>query len=543
MMAHVLIDELVQEAAAQQRALFILVPLLFFSLVLLPLPLLLRSLASSTRTRSRARRDSDDPLSEFPSPPRRLPVIGHLHLMGALPHISLAELAFRHGPEVMLLRLGSVPTVVVSSPRAAEAVLRTHDHIFASRPRTMVADIIMYGATDSCFAPYGDHFRKARKLVTLHLLSATKVRSQRPARVEEARLVLGRIREAAAANAPVDMSEVLHSFVNDLVCRFVSGKFSQEEGRNKLFRELTDINAALLGGFNAMEYFPILARLFELFSKVACAKAKAVRKRWDQLLDKLIDDHATRLMSRDRKDDAVTTEQGDTDFIDVLLSLQEEYGLTRDHMKAILIDMFEAGTDTSYVTLEFAMAHLMREPHLMAKLHDEVRRTVPKGQEMVTEDDLTNMTYLKSVIKETLRLHPPVPLLIPHFSRDACNIGGYTIPADTRVIVNARALGRHQSYWEIPNEFLPERFMDGGNANNVDFKGRDFHFLPFGSGRRMCPGIHSATVTTEIMLANLMYHFDWELPVGLKKEDVDMVEVFGITVQRRQKLVLVPKIA
>ncbi|KAK3148026.1 hypothetical protein QOZ80_3BG0289710 [Eleusine coracana subsp. coracana] len=339
-MSHVLAHELVREAAAQQPAFIVVVPLLL-SLVLLPL---LRLLAAPAR---RARRGSENELllNEFPSPPGRLPAIGHLHLMGALPHISLAELASRHGPEVMLLRLGSVPTVVVSSPRAAEAVLRTHDHVFALRPRTMVADIIMYGATDSCFAPYGDHFRKARKLVTLHLLSATKVRSQRPARDEEARLVVGRIREAAGE--PVDMSEALHSFVNDLVCRFVSGKFSQEEGRNRLFRELTDINAALLGGFNAMEYFPILAR-FELFSKVACAKARAVRRRWDQLLDKLIDDHATRLMSRDREDaDAVTTEQEDNDFIDVLLSLQEEYGLTRDHMKAILIDMFEAGTDIS----------------------------------------------------------------------------------------------------------------------------------------------------------------------------------------------------
>jgi indole-2-monooxygenase len=201
--------------------------------------------------------------------------------------------------------------------------------------------------------------------------------------------------------------------------------------------------------------------------------------------------------------------------------------------------MFEAGTDTSYMTLEFAMAELIRKPHLMKKLQEEIRRSVPKGQEMVTEDDLPNMTYLKAVIKETLRLHPPVPLMIPHFSLDACTVDGYTIPANTRVVVNAWAIGRHTGYWENENEFQPERFMNNGAS--VDLKAaNEFHFLPFGFGRRMCPGLHSASVTVEIMLSNLMYRFDWKLPPGLKEEDVDMTEVFGITVSRKEKLLLVP---
>lgn len=327
----------------------------------------------------------------------------------------------------MLLRLGAVPTVVVSSPRAAQAVLRTHDHVLASRPRSMVADIIMYGASDSCFAPYGEHFRKARKLVTVHLLNPSKVRSQRPAREEEVRLVVDRLGEAAAAGAAVDMSELLHSFVNDLICRAVSGKLSRrEEGRNKLFRELNDINAALLGGFNIQDYFPSLARL-KFLGKVVCARANRARKRWDQLLDKLIDDHANSRLANS-KDDAAADEQEDGDFIDVLLSLEKEYGLTRDHVKAILVDMFEAGTDTSYVVLEFAMVELMRNPHLMSKLQQEVKTMMPKGREMVTEDDLADMAYLRAVVKKTLRLHPPVPLLIPHFSIDACSIDGHTIP-------------------------------------------------------------------------------------------------------------------
>ncbi|OEL15381.1 indole-2-monooxygenase [Dichanthelium oligosanthes] len=514
-------------AAAAPRALFFLATL--SSLVLLPL-LLLRFVASTASARD------DKLLSRLPSPPKKRPIIGHLHLMGALPHVSLAALAAEHGPDLMLLRLGTVPTVVASSPRAAEAILRTHDHIFASRPRSMVADIIVYGQSDSCYSPYGDHFRKVRKLVTVHLLNSKKVQSYRPAREEEVGLVMAKLATAAATRAVVDMSELLHSFVNDLVCRAVSGKFFREEGRNSLFRELIATNAVLLGGFNLEDYFPRLARL-ELLSRVICAKAKRVSKRWDQLLDKLIDDHVARAVRRVDDTNAV---QEDSDFIDVLLSLQEEYELTRNHMKAILIAMFEAGTDTSYLVLEVAMAELMRQPHVMAKLQDEVRRCVPTGQEMVTESDLTvnNMTYLKAVVKETLRLHPPAPLFIPHLSVDTCDIDGYTIPAGTRVIVNGWAIGRLSSYWSNADEFLPERFID---TNDIDLKGKGFHYLPFGSGRRMCPGIHSAAATLEIMLANLMYRFDWELPAGVKKEDIDMTEVFGLTVHRKEKLFLVPR--
>ncbi|EAZ05314.1 hypothetical protein OsI_27518 [Oryza sativa Indica Group] len=442
--------------------------------LLLPVALLLLLLRFARATTLAGDRNSELLLSKLPSPPLRLPVIGHMHLVGSLPHVSLRDLAAKHGRDgLMLVHLGSVPTLVVSSPRAAEAVLRTHDLAFASRPRAMVPDIISYGATDSCYGPYGDHFRKVRKAVTVHLLNSHKVQAYRPAREEEVRLVIAKLRGAAAmAGAPVDMTELLHSFANDLICRAVSGKFFREEGRNKLFRELIDTNASLLGGFNLEDYFPSLART-KLLSKVICVRAMRVRRRWDQLLDKLIDDHATRLVRRHDHD-----QQQDSDFIDILLYHQEEYGFTRDNIKAILVDMFEAGTDTSYLVLESAMVELMRKPHLLAKLKDEVRRVIPKGQEIVNEDNIVDMVYLKAVIKETLRLHPPAPLYIPHLSREDCSISGYMIPTGIRVFVNAWALGRDAKFWDMPDEFLPERFMD----SNIDFKGHDFHYLPFGSG-------------------------------------------------------------
>lgn len=204
-------------------------------------------------------------------------------------------------------------------------------------------------------------------------------------------------------------------------------------------------------------------------------------------------------------------------------------------------DIFFGGTDTTYLVLEFAMAELLRNPRVMSKLQDEVRRCVHSGKEMVTEDDIASMNYLKAVIKETLRLHPPAPLLAPHHSMTDVQIDGYTVPAKIPILVNAWALGRDASVWEDTEEFKPERFMDTGGDAAVTFKGNDFQFIPFGAGRRICPGMNFSISTLEIMLANLVYRFNWELPAMMSKASIDMTEVFWLTVHRKDKLLLVPK--
>lgn len=513
-------------------------PQAYLYLLLFPLLLiLLLHYFMATRRRSASKQLNHGKLP--PSPPG-LPVIGHMHLVGSDPHVSLANLAKKHGPDgLMLLQLGQVRNLVVSSPRAAEAILRTHDHVFATRPPSTVADILLSGSSDVALAPYGEYWRQVRKLVTTHLLSAKKVHSLRRAREEEVSLVIARIQEAAATGAVVDMTELLNSFTNDIVCRAVSGKFFREEGRNKLFRKLIDGNVAQFGGFNLEDYFPSLAKI-DLLARVMCAKSKKLKNRWDDLLDKIIDDHASK-SSLGHHDEHDQQQDHERDFVDVLLSLQQEYNLSRENVKAILMDMFAAGTDTSYIVLEFTMAELIRKPHLMTKLRAEVRKHTPKAQQMVKEDDMNNMTYLKAVIKETLRLHPPAPLLLPRLSMAKCDVNGYTIPAETRVIVNAWALGRDTMSWEKADEFMPERFMDSVNTAIVDFKGTNFQFVPFGAGRRICPGLNFGMASVEIMLANLVYCFDWELPNGLEKEDIDMTDVFGVTMRRKEKLFLVPR--
>jgi hypothetical protein len=295
-------------------------------------------------------------------------VIGHLHLVGDLPHVSLGNLSKTHGLDgLMLLRLGTVPNLVVSSPRAAEKIMRTHDHLFASRPPSKIAEVILYGpSSDIALSPYGEHWRQARRLVTTHLFTVKKVQSYRIARQQEVttytdtqhahtgdaspaldrrlhdkhtqppslhlqvKQVTARISEAAAARAAVDLSETFNAYANDVVCRVVSGKFFRAEGRNKLFRELIDANSALLGGFNLEDCFPRLAKVVHVFNRFASKKAEASHRRWDELLETIISDHENSMNQENGTDEQ--------DFIDVLLSVQQEFhGITRDHIKAILM--------------------------------------------------------------------------------------------------------------------------------------------------------------------------------------------------------------
>jgi cytochrome P450 len=295
-----------------------------------------------------ARRSGNGVHHRLPPSPPGLPVIGHLHMLGSNPHISLREIAGRHGAGdgFMLLRLGQVPALVVSSPRAAEAVLRSHDHAFASRPPSAVADILL-SYSDVALAPYGDYWRLVRRLVTTHVLSASKVQSLRRARQEEVALVVGRVRGAAAAASAtaVDMTELFSVFTNDVVCRAVLGRFFRRvDGRHSAFQEIINSQVVLIAGFNLDDCFPCLARVGVL-ARVLFAKVFSLKKKWDVLLDEIITEHAAKLASaqeerRDKVDDddgQMSQEEDDADFVHVLLSLQQEYRLTRQQVKSILV--------------------------------------------------------------------------------------------------------------------------------------------------------------------------------------------------------------
>lgn len=196
--------------------------------------------------------------------------------------------------------------------------------------------------------------------------------------------------------------------------------------------------------------------------------------------------------------------------------------------------MFVGGTDTTYTVLEWAMSELLRHPKAMEKLQNEVTK-IGNGKLFITENDLDKLNYLKAVIKETLRLYPPVPLLVPRESTQDVNVKGYDIAAETMVVTNAWAIGRDPKLWDKPEEFQPERFMDSG----MDFKGQNFELIPFGAGRRGCPGTIFGMVIDELSLANVVYKFDWALPNGVNAQDLDMTECIGATIHRKVPLLAV----
>lgn len=181
------------------------------------------------------------------------------------------------------------------------------------------------------------------------------------------------------------------------------------------------------------------------------------------------------------------------------------------------------------------MSELVKNPRIMETAQAEVRRVFDEKL-YVDEANLHELKYLKSVIKETLRLHAPVPLLLPRECSERCKINGYEIPAKSKVIVNAWAMGRDPKYWIEAEKFYPERFLDSA----VDYKGADFQFIPFGAGRRMCPGLTFGIANIELILANLLFHFDWKMPNENKPEDLDMTESFGLAVRRKHDLYLIP---
>ncbi|RZS28452.1 hypothetical protein BHM03_00062047, partial [Ensete ventricosum] len=454
-----------------------------FIILILPLSLLLLRLSLQRILRARTH---DTP----PSPPK-LPFIGNLHQLGSLSHRSLHALSQKHGP-LMLLHLGQVPTLVVSSPDGARDVMRNHDQVFASRPALKPAKVLLNDCKDLGLAPYGEYWRQLRKICVVHLLSSIRVQSYRPIREEEVGFMIRKISSQASPTTSVDMSEILYSLFNDILCRVVSGKFTREEGRNVLFRELIRESSVLLSKFYVGDYFPWLGWLDVLFGFLG--RVKKNKERWDDLLDGVIQEHEDRSAKGD--------DDGEKDFVD---------------------DIFGGGTETADVTMEYAMAELVRHPRAMAKLQHEVRG-IASTKGMVREEELNEMVYLKAIIKEVLRLYPPAPLLIPREVMEDCQIQGYSIPKKTRVIVNAWAISRDPSHWEAPDEFKPERFIGDGA---MDFAGNYFQFTPFGAGRRICPGMSFGIASLELALANLVYHFDWELPDGLTSEDLDMGEAFG----------------
>ncbi|XP_022133199.1 cytochrome P450 CYP736A12-like [Momordica charantia] len=464
---------------------------------------------------------------KLPPGPKGFPIFGSLHLLGKLPHRDLQKLSQEYGP-IMHMKLGLVPTIIVSSPSAAELFLKTHDLVFASRPPSEASKHISYRQKNLVFSPYGPYWRNMRKMCTLELLSNLKINSFKSMRKHQLGLLIQHLREAAACDrVAVNLSDKVTSFTTDITCLMVFGKkYEDKEFDERGFKAVMQQGLQLGAAPNLGDFIPFIAGL-DL--QGLTRQMKAVHKVFDGFLEKIINEH---LEARD--------EHKTKDFVDVMLDLvdseQSEYQIDRSAIKAIMLDMLAAAMDTSATAIGWAMPELIKHPHIMKKMQVELEKVVGLDR-VVEESDLENLEYLEMVVKEILRLYPPAPLLIPRESLEDCIVKGFHIPKKSRVIVNVWAIGRDPSGWTIdPEKFFPERFID----SQIDVRGRDFQLIPFGAGRRSCPGMQLGLTVVRLLLAQLVHCFDWELPNGMLPSELDMTEEFGLTCPRAQDLWVIP---
>jgi len=492
-----------------------------------------------------------DKLNLPPSPPK-LPIIGNLHQLGRL-HRSLRALSSKYGP-LMLLHFGKVPTLIVSSAEVAHEVMKTHDVAFAGRPQTRAADVLFYGCVDVAFCPYGEYWRQVKKICVLELLSQKRVQAFQFVREEEVANMVEKVRLSCLNGAAVDLSDMFLSVSNNIISRSALGRVYENEGCDESFGGLSRKAIDLIASFCFKDMFHLLGWMDTLTGLVAGLKHTS--KALHNFLDQVIEEHES-LMNNDESDMK--------DIVDILLDLQKngtlDIDLTRENLKAILMvslslswplfcdcvcssvfinssifllqDMFVGGTDTTAAAMEWAMAELVKNPIVVKKAQEEVRRVVGKKSKLC-EKHINEMVYLKCVLKESLRLHAPA--MIARETSEAVKLQGYDIPPKTRVLINAWAIQRDPKQWERSEEFIPERFTN----ISVDFKGQHNQFMPFGGGRRLCPGLSFAVIEAEMVLANLLYWFDWNIPHGGNPEDMDMSESHTLIIRKKTPLVLVP---
>ncbi|GFQ01993.1 cytochrome p450 84a1 [Phtheirospermum japonicum] len=468
----------------------------------------------------------------FPPGPKGLPIIGSMGMVGQLNHRGLAALAKIYGG-LFYLKVGYVHMVAVSTAEMAQQVLQAQDNIFSNRPATIAISYLTYDRADMAFAHYGPFWRQMRKICVTKVFSRKRAESWASVR-EEINSFIKSI--DSSIGSPVNLGEIVLGLTKNITYKAAFGSMSQE-GQGEFVKIMQEFSK-LFGAFNIADFIPWLGWVqgHDFHKRLVNARGSL-----DGFIDKIIDDHINKKNNKtSRKDDDDFVELED-DMVDELMEFYDENGqkpsisITRDNIKALIMDVMFGGTETVASAIEWAMAELMHSLEDLKKVQQELADVVGFDRK-VDESDLEKLTYLKCVIKETLRLHPPIPLLLHETAVDTV-VDGYRIPARARVMINAWAIGRDESAWAEPNTFKPSRFLEN---EAPDFRGNNFEFIPFGSGRRSCPGMQLGLYALELAVAHLCHSFDWELPDGMEPTDLDMNDVFGLTAPRAVRLVAIP---
>nr|GMC57085.1 cytochrome P450 CYP82D47-like [Ipomoea batatas] len=466
----------------------------------------------------------------LPQPDGALPVIGHLHCFGGgkLTYKVLSAMADKHGP-AMAIKLGSHKALVISSWEMAREIFTTHDKTFSDRPRIAASKFLGYDYAFFGVAPYGEYWREMRKIATLHLLSNRQVEMLNPIRKSEVESSIRELYEMWASNGSpdergfvADLQPWFRNLSRNMSVRMVGGKrltgdgvdCNKEEARRceKVIREFL----YFFGVFVLSDYFPFLEWL-DLQGHMK--SMKRIAKELDNLVGGWLEEHKKRRMSEEGR--------GAQDFMDVMLEIMKDAqisGFDADTIiKATCLNMLVAGSDATAVTLTWALSLLLNNPTMLDKVQEELDIQIGRDRN-VDESDIKNLVFLQAVIKETFRLYPPGPVNGLRSSLQDCTLSqGYHVPAGTRLMINVWKIHRDESIWPEPNEFKPERFLT--THKHIDVRGQHFELIPFGSGRKSCPGIQLSLQTLHIFLATLLHCFDFALP---SDEKIDMSESAGL---------------
>ncbi|KAD3069185.1 hypothetical protein R6Q59_016839 [Mikania micrantha] len=466
--------------------------------------------------------------SRLPPGPFPFPIIGNLLHLSDKPNQSLATLAKRYGP-LMTLKLGSKTTVVVSSPDIAKDFFQTHDHAFSSRSVPDSGRVVNHNKYSMVWLPVGDQWKRLRRISKERIFSEHCLDASELLRRKKVDQLIDHVNHCCTSEKAVNIGEIAFTTsLNVLSNLMFSMDMAQYESESsKEFKEAVWTVLEVAGKPNLADFFPIL-KPFDPQGLVR--HGNVYGKKMLTIFDRIIDQ---RLQTRSSS--SATTK---TDVLDSLLnvSLNEESKFSRNDMRYLFYTLFVAGTDTTSSTLEWIMAELIKNPDKLKTARSEIIKLTKNNKKDIQEQDISQLTYLQAVIKETLRLHPPVPLLVPHQAIHDVEIQGFLVPKNTQILCNVWAMGRDPKVWSNPDSFIPERFLEV----NIDYKGQDFQLIPFGSGRRICPGLNMAHRMLHIMLASLIQKFDWKLEGNMKAQDMDMNEKFGLTLQKNTPLKAIP---
>ncbi|PIN10800.1 Cytochrome P450 CYP2 subfamily [Handroanthus impetiginosus] len=466
----------------------------------------------------------------LPPGPRPWPVVGNLYDIKPVRFRCFAEWAQSYGP-IISVWFGSTLNVIVSNSELAKEVLKDKDQQLADRHRSRSAAKFSRDGKDLIWADYGPHYVKVRKFCTVELFSPKRLEGLRPIREDEVSAMVESIYGDCTAPDNMGKSLLVRKYLGAVafnnITRLAFGKrFVNSEGimdkQGQEFKAIVSNGVKIGASLSMAEHIPWLRWMFPL-DEEAFAKHSARR---DRLTREIMEEHT---VAREKSGGAKQH------FFDALLTLKDKYDLSEDTIIGLLWDMITAGMDTTAISVEWAMAELIKNPRVQQKAQEELDRVI--GHERVmTEADFSNLPYLQSVAKEALRLHPPTPLMLPHRANAKVKISGYDIPKGSNVHVNVWAVARDPDVWKNPLEFRPERFFE----EDVDMKGHDFRLLPFGAGRRVCPGAQLGINLVTSMIGHLLHHFNWAPPNGVSAEEIDMGENPGMVTYMKTPLEAVP---